>query len=622
ERLIMKIALVAMPWPQFDAPSAALGILSAYLKKTHPEWQVDCKHPYINMWQMTESIYERISNNQTVEFLFIPQIFPEQTNAVQPYFNKLLADHLNIPNEDEKEKQLKQLYDNFLKASEHIVDETVKALANNYDLVGFSITYAQLFSSIAVAQKLKKASPNTKIVFGGAGVEGDCGYSIIKEFSCIDYIVQGEGEIPFLKLTEALSNDQKDVNIPCVLTRTNTTKPVGHFSFTCEERMKNQINDLSLLPTPDYDDYHKLAEELNLYWQIPIETSRGCWWNNCYFCNLNIGSYREKRPERVAKEISALTRKYKNLRLKFMDNVMRKKGLNDMIDAIKELKIDLRFITEVRASIHPSELLALWEAGCNMLQIGIEGFSSAYLKRMGKGSSTILNLQALKTCCELGITSASNVLVKFPGATQEEVHENAYNMEHYAIAYEPTELSEFCLYVNSPVCAQVNDFGITNIRNSHDFLNVLPKEVVKNLKIFWQDYNSDSKADWAAVYAVRDKWKALRNSLQKIKTRTDHPLFYTDGSSFLEIVDRRDGFRLILLEDEWYDIYMYAMEIRSYKNILAYMKNRCDETKVKEILEACVTEKLMFTERGQYLSLATAVSPLMAARRIRQAKEK
>jgi ribosomal peptide maturation radical SAM protein 1 len=623
----MKIALIAMPWPQFDAPSAALGILSAFIKKAHADWQVTCKHPYVGMWQMTESIYERLCNSQTAEFLFIPHLFSDKKQAVKPYFCKPIQDHLGITDEKQKEELLTKLYDQFLQASAHLINQVVADLKDNYDVVGFTITYSQLFSSLAVAKKLKEANPNVKIVFGGAGVERDCGYSFFKEFDCIDYLVQGEGERPFLRLLEALSQKQDEIELSCVLTRNNLALNSEEASFSCKERLDNQMMDLSLLPTPDYDDYNDLAEELNLYWQVPIETSRGCWWNNtitsndpmrgCYFCNLNIGSYREKTPERVAKEISALTYKYKNLRLKLMDNVMRKRGLGDMIAAIKALNLDLRFITEVRASIHPSELLELWEAGCYMLQIGIEGFSSAYLKRMGKGSSTILNLQALKTCAELGIESASNVLIKFPGATQEEVEENAYNMLNYAIAYDPTALSEFCLFVNSTVSALPDQFGISHMRNASSFKKVLPENIFKNIKAFWQDYDENNKADWAPVYEAEKRWKALRPSLQGIKTHTTLPLFYTDGGSFLEIVDRRDGFRLILLEDEWYDIYMYCMEIRSHKKIINYMKIKCDEHKVKEILDACVAEKLMFTERGQYLSLAPAVTPLMAARRIR-----
>ena len=33
----MKVTLVAMPWAMFNAPSAALGILSAYIKENEPE---------------------------------------------------------------------------------------------------------------------------------------------------------------------------------------------------------------------------------------------------------------------------------------------------------------------------------------------------------------------------------------------------------------------------------------------------------------------------------------------------------------------------------------------------------------------------------------------------------
>ena len=38
----MKIALVAMPWAQFDSPSSALGSLSACLRRERPAQEVAC----------------------------------------------------------------------------------------------------------------------------------------------------------------------------------------------------------------------------------------------------------------------------------------------------------------------------------------------------------------------------------------------------------------------------------------------------------------------------------------------------------------------------------------------------------------------------------------------------
>ena len=51
----------------------------------------------------------------------------------------------------------------------------------------------------------------------------------------------------------------------------------------------------------------------------------------------------------------------------------------------------------------PYELLLLWEAGLTGAQFGIEGLSTSYLRRVGKGTTTIQNLQVMKICFELGV---------------------------------------------------------------------------------------------------------------------------------------------------------------------------------------------------------------------------
>jgi radical SAM superfamily enzyme YgiQ (UPF0313 family) len=63
--------------------------------------------------------------------------------------------------------------------------------------------------------------------------------------------------------------------------------------------------------------------------------------------------------------------------------------------------------------------MRLWEAGCSTVTLGIEGLSTRYLKRLGKGTSTIQNLQALKTCFELEIANQSNLLTGFPGCSSQ-----------------------------------------------------------------------------------------------------------------------------------------------------------------------------------------------------------
>ena len=633
----MRIALVAMPWPQFDSPSTALGSLSAVVRRDRPEYRVDCKYAYLDMWQRIESVYELISNLPQAEQIYVPLLYPEQSDAVAAAFADM-ADHgrkRGVAAIRDSEALLEQV----LAAAEQNVEATCSQLVGQYDVVGFTLTFCQLFSSLSVARRLKERDDRVTVVFGGAGVEADCGSSVLAEYDCVDVVVQGEGERPFLRLLDDIaSGDTENLASPGVLVRPQPVAdaigpsyaPEGPMPATVLQTLANQVADLDSLPHPDYGEYRELANALNIYWHLPCETSRGCWWNRalvtgnprraCYFCNLNLGSYREKSAARVADEIRDQTGRYGNVRLRFMDNVMRRKGLDEMLTAIEANEQDLRAITEVRAAIRPYELLRLLECGCHTVQIGVEGLSTAYLRRIGKGATTIQNLQAMKTCFELGLKSDSNLLTHFPGTPQQEVDEMIHNVLTYAIAYHPANQSRFALYLNTAVHAQAERFGVENMRTTSQLASVLPKEVAERLKMSWLDFDCEQSANWSGLSQAMNKWKSIHEQLQKKSTFTGLPLFYTDGGSFLEIVDRRDGFRLITLEDEWRAMYLTCMEIRKLTDVIERLADLCAAKKVEEMLRAFVSERLMFRERGKCLSLACAVTPQAAARRIRKAR--
>ena len=56
--------------------------------------------------------------------------------------------------------------------------------------------------------------------------------------------------------------------------------------------------DISKLPVPNFDEYFTYSLNDDYYPPIiTVESSRGCFWGKCSFCNLNSqwkNSYREK----------------------------------------------------------------------------------------------------------------------------------------------------------------------------------------------------------------------------------------------------------------------------------------------------------------------------------------
>jgi radical SAM superfamily enzyme YgiQ (UPF0313 family) len=81
------------------------------------------------------------------------------------------------------------------------------------DLLGFSCYIWNITKIMELAPELKRRFPTAKFVLGGPEVSYRAA-DLLRSFPWIDYVLSGEGELPFAKLTEALSRGEDPENIP------------------------------------------------------------------------------------------------------------------------------------------------------------------------------------------------------------------------------------------------------------------------------------------------------------------------------------------------------------------------------------------------------------------------
>ena len=216
-------------------------------------------------------------------------------------------------------------------------------IAQTADVLGLTTSMSQNFASLALARRVKELNPDVFVVLGGSGTRQPAGMSLLKEYAFVDAIVEGEGERPFLDLLRGLSERTlPDKNIPGVVTRASELPIITW-----------EMPDLDDLPFPDFGEYLSLADRYNILWLIPIEGSRGCWWDQsvrtgdparrCYFCNYSDCTYRSKSAARIAREMSVQAEKYQNTRFGFCDNVAVRHGVTDLADAILAEKKQFSF---------------------------------------------------------------------------------------------------------------------------------------------------------------------------------------------------------------------------------------------------------------------------------------
>ena len=619
-----------MPWARKDRPSAAIAALSSYVRRERPEDDVRVFNEFLSTASTLGSpLYDALldSSPRCSELLHLALYYPEKRTSVYTVFLDWIEkekpfDRTELENGPVGRSGNADRFDWLLARLSERLEALVSSLID-FDVVGFSVAYSnQIFPSLLAARRLKEQSARMTVVLGGAALCTGVGPSLLKAFPALDFIVQGEGERPLLAILDGLDAPSQLARQPGILCRSNVDQhPRG--AEPCE------VEDLNDLPIPQFDEYAQAAEEMQIGWVLPIEGSRGCWWNctqrssnarrTCYFCNENVlwRGYREKSDKRIAEEFLSLSDRYRLLYFNFTDLVMRHHGIVELADAIKGHGRDFLFDYDLRASVRPHELLALYEAGLKQCLFGIEGLATRYLKRIGKGTTTMRNLQVLRLCAELRIHHESRLVTEFPGSTVDDVEETRRNLLDYALGYEPVQASPFALLLGSTVETLRADFGISAVQTEAMYRAGLPETVLQRITLPDVCFETQApRVSWQPVMDAIDHWKKVH---VEGLGRAMPLLYYQDGGSFLFISDDRFGdHREGIYEGLAREVYLDCLEIRG----IEVLKRRFPKVGEAEILEVCaefVASRLMFEEDRHFLSLALATGPELAARRIHTA---
>jgi radical SAM superfamily enzyme YgiQ (UPF0313 family) len=251
---------------------------------------------------------------------------------------------------------------------------------------------------------------------------GGCGFSILPvpllEYCGCDLGIQGDGEVAFLELLDALHTDTDYTSIPGLVYRTekgwrvNPAAGLPVAESTGEKR--------SVVDNPRY-----LAEG----GMGNIETKRGCD-RGCIYCADPIAKGRRIRvrdPRAVVDELETL--------------------LNQGVDVLhlcdSEFNIPMRHATAVceeivgrnlgdrvrwYAYMSPTPFTGefaslLKRAGCAGINFGIDSGNDAMLKRLGRDFTARDIVNTAGICRECGITFMFDLLLGGPGESRETVME-------------------------------------------------------------------------------------------------------------------------------------------------------------------------------------------------------
>ncbi len=587
----LRVALVSMPWAIFNRPSIQLGSLKSYVER-ETTCTVDNYHPYLLTARVTGTdTYNEIGlSGWGGEALFAPLLFPEKREDARNLFRESLKGKIApLPDFDHLVAGIEQSFMRWLTEID----------LQQYSLIGFSVCFSQLFPSLYLAKQIKKQFADIPLVFGGSSCSGPLGESLIHNFPEIDYLIDGEGEGSLVDLCHFLEGRSR--TLP---KRIAAQQPTPHADVPLTKL------DVNNLPIPDYSPYFKEIQQiiptLPFIPVLPVEFSRGCWWNKCTFCNLNLQwqNYRFKQGNRMVEETLHLAKSHESLHFTFTDNALPPKEADQFFNALSENHCDFDFFAEIRGITDPEMLQRYNQGGLRTVQVGIEALSSSLLKKMAKGSTVIDNIAVMKMCSGCSIQLEGNLITDFPATTQQEIAETLTNLD-FVLPFAPLQGATFFLGYGSPIYDQPGDFSIQAILPHPKNRKLFPEMHLKSLKMLINSYRGDRQLQhnlWQPVKQRISKWQDFH---RKRTDKQQHPLHYRDGSTFLIIRQELQSGSPLLhrLRGLSRNIYLFCESPVKIEDILTAFPRVTEKALTKFLDEMC-SKRLMFQENDRALSLA------------------
>ncbi|UCH71490.1 MAG: radical SAM protein, partial [Thermoplasmatales archaeon] len=326
------------------------------------------------------------------------------------------------------------------------------------------------------------------------------------DFSEIDYIVRGEGELTIVELIKSLNNGKKIGNIKGLSFRHN-----GKIIHTPPRPL---IKNLDKLPYPAYhliEDYIKnyhftmMAGRNNRY--MVLEGARGCD-HRCTFCtqwkHWN-GMWRSKSIKRIVNEIEYLNENFGGTFLWLTDDHFKiKMRGRKFYEELKKRKCkeDIMLFLQARTddvAKNPDLIKKLREVGTHWVMCGVESGSEKTLEEFKKGTKNQDAYAAMKILRDNDIFSHAMFVI----GSRKDTRESIERLRQFSLDIEPdfaiyTALTPYpgtIYYKTAKENGWIDDENYSNYDMAHAIMpteTLTKKEVQEELwrcyRFYWGSY--------------------------------------------------------------------------------------------------------------------------------------
>ena len=340
-------------------------------------------------------------------------------------------------------------------------------LRDRPDLVGISIpTQGQFLAGLTLAALIRDLGLKCHITTGGPHM------TMMRErvtrvpvlFDLIDSVVLFDGEIPLLRLAEALEAGVGLEGVPNLIYRAPGSKteirtnPALEFDDPRATQQAQQP-DFDGLPLERY-----LVPELVL----PLATTHGCYFGKCAFCNVGYGGMFGYTPipvEHILAQIQSVQKKYHCRNIFFVDEAITPRIIRLLSPALREMEKPINWAVAARFEKALTEELLVEAAssGCRMLLYGLESASQPIMDKMIKGTHVHEMARILHASAPLGIWNHTFFFFGFPGETLDDAQETVNFIYANQDVIHSGSPGAFLLEIYSPAYREPEKFGITRV---------------------------------------------------------------------------------------------------------------------------------------------------------------
>lgn len=275
-------------------------------------------------------------------------------------------------------------------------------------LIGSYTFFKTLFS------KIKAIDPDMPCVLGG-NITTAVDTGMLLSAIPVDYLVVGEGEITFPELLEHMDKGGDGFDSIDGIVYRHPEEKKGYV----KTRRRKQLDLVSTNWMPDWSFF-----DLKRYGfqTMPVLTGRGCT-GRCSFCSPTNGGFRGRPVEHIIEEINDLYSTYDFVHLVFMNEIFfpDEENIRAFCHEYKKIKPERHWHCLMRMDINPDVLFTMRDAGCILMNVGVESGSNRVLENIKKDITTDDTRRFIHAAKKADVVTQASFMMANFGETEEDI---------------------------------------------------------------------------------------------------------------------------------------------------------------------------------------------------------